>query len=100
MLVSIPWVGDDVVMGKNGNGGFWNRKKAVGQRKKKPSKSRRGPCTKSFTDYERIPSMSTRIRVIVSDASHREALACLTYGIQSRKGFVLLTAKWARVKLL
>jgi uncharacterized protein involved in exopolysaccharide biosynthesis len=27
MLVSIPWVGDDVVIGKNGNGGFWNRKK-------------------------------------------------------------------------
>jgi uncharacterized protein involved in exopolysaccharide biosynthesis len=27
MLVSIPWVGKDVGMGKNGIGGFWNRKK-------------------------------------------------------------------------
>jgi hypothetical protein len=27
MLVSIPWVGDGAAMGKNGTGGFWNRKK-------------------------------------------------------------------------
>jgi capsular polysaccharide biosynthesis protein len=33
MLVSIPWVGDGAAMGKNGIGGFWNRKKQPDEKK-------------------------------------------------------------------
>jgi len=32
MLVSIPWVGEDVGMGKNGVGGFWNRNKQLDEK--------------------------------------------------------------------
>jgi capsular polysaccharide biosynthesis protein len=33
MLVSIPWVGDGAAVGRNGVGGFWNRKKQPDEEK-------------------------------------------------------------------
>ncbi len=51
-------------------------------------------CTKSFTDYGQIRSTSIPDpRYLFLTRHTEEALACLTYGIQSRKGFVLLTGE-------
>ena len=50
------------------------------------SRSNASICTKSFLDFEPI-------RLTFLTRHTEEALACLTYGIQSRKGFVLLTGE-------
>jgi len=43
---------------------------------------------KEFLDFAPTRLTSIRTALPVPDAHTEEALACLTYGIQSRKGFV------------
>jgi len=98
MLVAVPWVVvENAPANGNGKGHFWNRKKQAEERRKLPSSSgcfRPRLCTKSSTACGRIRfNVNPDPRYLFLTRHTEEALACLTYGIQSRKGFVLLTGE-------
>ena len=48
---------------------------------------------KAFFGSPKIPSASSVSFVSVSQLQHEEVLANLVYGVQSRKGFVVLTGE-------
>jgi type II secretory pathway predicted ATPase ExeA len=99
LLISVPWLGEEAETARwNGNG---NGKRRVsgeatlsGSKIGRRSRSKARAMYKEFFGLRANPfNVNPDPRYLFLTRHTEEALACLTYGIQSRKGFVLLTGE-------
>ena len=98
ILAAVPWVGVAVEEHGSGKLKFWNRNKSPDEHKDSGWSCKRerlgATMYKEFYGLRANPfNVNPDPRYLFLTRHTEEALACLTYGIQSRKGFVLLTGE-------